>query len=469
MSPSPNPRRLAAIALLLAPTGALAEGSAQLTGQWLIDDTEVFVDILDHGSEVVNFQVQGRVTVATPSGRIVGSFADGESFDPDENGPHRLTFDQDQRTGWDVTVDGADGEGRVWSRDWVLDGRDYDPDKGVDGSFFGLVESGPDGQTSVVEMQLKGWSGYRWHAVATHTGVDNTELRSTPNYQARYEPVIPLYLHPPSTANHEVADPSAGGLRFSFNDDEGQGGTFRFNVGQRGTWHIVCDADDDGVADPTNNKDLAWVGWAEEAGDRYLTWDGYDRDNNLVIKVTACELTAAVGEVHFLSDDIETAYPGMRVYQVDGGGSRTPLAMFWNDGDVNDYDVPMPDGTLPSAASGPDGVTSSPAGDDPVANQGARSWGNFNDEGKGDEAVLDTWVRLAATPPDRIDMDYDLGPQDFPEDTGPYLDTGGLSVPDGYRGGYYLGGCATPAGAAAPLVALVIGALGAGLRRREDD
>ncbi len=464
-------RALTTVALLLAPTAALAEGSAQLTGQWLVGESEIYLDIVDHGAETVTFEVQGRVTVATPSGEIVGSFADGDTFAPTENGPHRLVFSQDQRLDWDVSVSGAEGEGRLWSRDWVLDGRDYDPAKGVDASFFALVDAGVEGSTNVVEMQLRGWSGYRWHAIATPTGVDNTELRSTPNYQARYRPNIPLYLHPPAVATHgDVAEPTADSLRFSFNEDDGQGGTFRFNVGQPGTWHIVCDADDDGVADPTSNADLAFVGWAAEAGDRYLTWDGYDRDGDLVIKLTACELTAAIGEVHFLSDDIETAYPGMRVYGVDAGGDRAPMTMYWNDGDVNDFDVEMPDGQMPAATSGPDGVRSSDAEDEPTANDGARSWGNFMDEGKGDEAVLDTWTRLAITPPDRIDMDYDLGHNQPEPEMEVFVDTGGLAaLPDGFRGGYYLGGCSTPAGVAAPLVSLIIGAFAAGLRRREED
>ncbi len=461
-------RATATVALLLASPAAFAEGSDQLTGQWLIRSTTMFVDVLDHTSEDVTFEVQGRVTVATPAGRIVGSFGDGETFDPTENGPHQLTYSQDQRTGWDVAVSGAAGEGRVWSTDWVLDGRDYDPAKGVDASFFALVDATGDGGTGVVEMQLQGWSGYRWHAVATSTGVDNTELRSTPNYLAAYRPEIPLYLHAPSVADHEVGTPTASNLSFDFDEEAEQGGVFRFNVGQAGTWHIVCDANEDGVADISDNGDLAFTGWAEAAGDRYLTWDGYDRDGDLVIRLTSCALTGALGEVHFLSDDIETAFPGMRIYEVDGSGDRTPLAMFWNDTDVADYDVPMPDGELAAVSSGPEGMLPNAYDDDATANVGARSWGNFNDEGKGDEAVLATWSHLAISDPDVIEMDYDLDPP-HPEDEPEVIEEGlEIALPEGFRGGYYLGGCSTPAGVAAPLMAMLIGGLGAGLRRRED-
>jgi uncharacterized protein (TIGR03382 family) len=453
-----------AFALLLLSPAALAEGSAELPGQWMLASTTAYVDVVNASAETITFSIQGRVTVYSSSGGNMGSYGDGDTFDPLENGPHRLVFSQDQRVDWDVQVNGAPaGEGRLWSLQWELDGRDYDADQGFDGGFFGLVDGG-DGQTGVVQVRVNGWAGNRWTAIASPAGFDGDHNRSLPTYLAAYTPSVPLYLNPPSVADYAHSEPTVSGLAFTI--DPNGGGTFTFELGQSSTWHLVCDRDEDGVLDPTNEADFVITGYAA-AGPVEVVWDGDDRDGFEVIRIDACEVRAATGELHFLAEDIETAWPGMQAFAVGSSGAATPLAMFWNDTPVIELDVPTPDGTEPAFSSGPSGLMSGDAGAAMSGHVNSRAWGDFSDQSRGNAAVLDTWARLALSAPSSADIGYDLDPDEVYDDPTPSDTDLGYDREDydGYTGGYYMGGCSA-AGVGGGALGALLGAAGALVRRR---
>ena len=99
--------------------------------------------------------------------------------------------------------------------------------------------------------------------------------------------------------------------------------------------------------------------------------------------------------------DIETSFPGLRFFEVEQGGARTPLNMFWNDTLVQANDVVMdpPTNAVGLATSGANGLSSGNFADATQANINAHSWGDFSANSKGNNAFIDTfgdeYVRLA--------------------------------------------------------------------------
>jgi hypothetical protein len=128
-------------------------------------------------------------------------------------------------------------------------------------------------------------------------------------------------------------------------------------------------------------------------GANEVNWNGYD---NFGQPVAEGEYDTRVkvhsGEIHVVADDVETLYPGLRLFRVSGGGSRSPLNMFWNDVLVQGGAVLMPNGQYGLEASGPDGFDPGNYVDSADPNVSARAWGNFTGAGKGDEAYMDTFA-----------------------------------------------------------------------------
>jgi MYXO-CTERM domain-containing protein len=252
------------------------------------------------------------------------------------------------------------------------------------------------------------------------------------------------------------------------------GGMFSFSVNARGTWRIVCDSSPNGSVDPTENTNVVLSGRSEGPGEIELVWDGRTWDGGYMSGSGECGLTLSVGELHFLADDIETAFPGLRTYVLDGGYDATP--MFWNDSLVARDDVAMANGEMASIAAGPDGVLGGSLEGEATPNVDARSWGNFNDQGKGDRSMLDTWTFVDRSTPDMVKVDDFGGPGDRDDSTNdrgsgfqppePSIMMQGLAT-----GGYFKGGCSTAASGSAGsagLLAMLAGLVSFGLRRRED-
>jgi hypothetical protein len=467
------------ISILTVSPAAYAEGSAQLPGQWLLLENEVYVDIVDPETELLAFDGEGGMIVRAPDGTDLGVLPSGGEMPLSglPPGAYQLRPQVEQRSVWDVSVVNAtDPGGRVFSYDWMLDARGYDDPYGFDGRFHARVDGGEDGRSGVITIDLSGWTGHRWTAMATEHGVDGFDAgRSVDRYLAEVEPNIPLYLSPPSLVGEAPVTPEATDLTFVGNERGDEfGGVFNFNVSHRGTWRIVCDNSADGVVDPTANDNVVLSGLSDGPDNIDIEWNGHTWDGGYISGSGECGVTLSVGELHFLADDIETAYSGLRTYLHDGGAD-TPAPMFWNDASVAVEDVPMIDGAMSLTASGAQGVLPNDISADAEPNVNARSWGNFEDEGKGNRSMLDTWTFLDRSAADIVQVDDFGGPGDRDDSTNDRGTGELLRPPETFfaplvTGGYYKGGCSTVSGSmgSAGLVAFIAGLSALGLRRRED-
>jgi len=465
------------ISLIVAAPAAHAEGSAELPGQWLLVDNDLYVDIVDPETERIRFDGAGTLSVHAPDGTDLGTLLAGAELllSGLPAGAYLLEPLREQRGDWDISVvDAVDSGGRIHSYDWQLDARSYDDDTGFDGRFYARVDGGADGSDAVVAIVLDGWTGYRWTAMATGYGVDGWDAgRSVDRYIAEVDPSIPLYLSNPSVRGDAPVSPEATGLVFAVNEVSDEfGGTFTFDVNARGTWRIVCDNSADGVLDPTDNDNVVLSGVSEGAESIEVEWDGHTWGLDYISGAGECGVTLSVGEMHFLADDIETAYPGMRTFLVDSGGSLSAAPMFWNDAEVAHDDIPMDNGEFPAVASGADGVDPGAIGDTPEADVNARSWGNFDDAGRGDRSMLDTWTFADRSSPDVVDVADFGGPGDR-DDTTNDLGSGfeepeELVVTIEPADGYFKGGCSVMDASSAGGLAVFAAMVGFGLRRRDD-
>jgi len=400
---------------LLVAGSAWAEGSEQLgADQGLLARTVLQVDILDAASETITWTGTGSVRIATPAGHFDGTLRNGETYAPSSSGTYALTLERDQSSwGWDVTVDGATGgEGRLWSTLWSLDAFDNSELYATDASLYAVLDGGKDTAQPVVEIALEGFSGGAYDIAANHLGIDDAHGRSMANPPAgSVQVTVPLYLNPPSEASYDHQTPSLGEVAFyggsawetpstpcsEFAPGEGHEALFELESDASGIAHVVCDLDGDGVFDPTSDQDLHLL-QEVEAGSEVLPWKGRDHDNRQVADGRFdCQVFVAVGELHLVPFDVETSFEGLRLWQLDEGGSRTGLPMFWNDDDVQSSAVVMDDGTRSARSSGPEGLASGDPSDAARAGGNARAWGNWGDGGKGDRAVLDTYTWLEAS------------------------------------------------------------------------
>ena len=461
---------------LLLPATALAEGSTELGVQALEDGSVVYVDIIDDSSETVSYLGQGRIQVTGPSGADLGLYASGDTWVPSKGpGVYQVEFLAAQDEAWDLTVNGAGaGLGRVFAYEWRLDAGDYSEDRAFNGSFYVLVEAGGPDFTNVIEMNASGLAGYQWTMVANGTGVDGADGRSLSSIEGDVSPVDPIYLNPPEVAKHDLREPQVGELTLVGGVTECSAlapgsttGTFTFDSDVDGSFRITCDLDGDGTYDISSDDDLTISGEAV-AGTNVVEWDGTDNGgSNAQPGKYDCIVTVTVGEFHFVADDIETSFDGLRMFKVDRDLNRAPLAMFWNDEAVQDKANPMPNGEKGLMTSGPDGISSGAYSDATSPNRNARSWGSFEESGKGNVSLLDTFVWLAATSSGKVDVSI----------IDPTLDTDGDGISDidelcvdgtdPYEvAGYFKGGCST-APARSTGVAFLLGLLGlVGLRRR---
>jgi outer membrane protein OmpA-like peptidoglycan-associated protein len=406
----------------LAPVGAaFAEGSAQLGQNGRVQpDTALRVDIVDAASERIAWRGAGTLTIVAPDGVTpVAVLASGErtgdlsGFGP---GAYELTLSEAQGQGgaaadWDVSVTNAAGnpaaagQGRLYARQWNIITGDRGPAFALDTSFFALVPGGAPDTDAVVEVQFSGVNG-NFHRIGMNsTGIDGRiDGRSGPE-NTGYTPVFPLYLSPPAVRVGGALDPTLTEFRFRraleqpdaatcLQAQAGVGGFFEFDTNAEARYRIVCDTDGNGRADITDPDDLLLIG-DTVPGRNVVPWNGAGNDGAPVpVGRYACEAFVTTGELHFLGQDIETAYPGIRIYEsLEVGGGARPLAMFWDDSLCRDPDVAMPNGQQGLGQSGPDGILSGARNAVAVPNVSARSWGNFaNDGRRGGNEVSDTYV-----------------------------------------------------------------------------
>ncbi|MDF1565926.1 MAG: thrombospondin type 3 repeat-containing protein [Deltaproteobacteria bacterium] len=423
---------LALSALALPSSPARAEGSAQTdqpAPQGLYRYVTLAVDILDASTEVIVWNGRGSIDVRAPNATLLGTFASGEIITPvaGQNGAYRITLAEDQfysATGqppftyvpWDVAVrdsgTGALHLGRLWSTVWQLNAGGFSPSEAANYSVFALVPAGSASDTLVYELRLDGMAGYIYMIVANRAGVLGNGLHpgvSVPQLGYTLPAEYPIYLNPPAIASHTSVTPvltaesfASTGALCDLVTPGIHDALFGFEANVTGTYHLICDLNDDGVFDLSSLADLHRVGQVSP-GSNSFTWDGRDNAGNDVADgLHDCQVMLTVGELHYAAGDMETCYEGLRIFRLDANGAAWPTSMYWNDALVQSSATTMPNGLVSAETSGPTGVSSGdpsqPAVPHTTTSAGnARAWGNFYTQpttggGKGDMNFLDTFT-----------------------------------------------------------------------------
>ncbi|MCB9532154.1 MAG: hypothetical protein H6700_10345 [Myxococcales bacterium] len=410
-----------AAAALAVPSPALGEGSAQLgPRQALASETVLAVDILDTAERIV-WVGSGNVRVSAPSGAQLGTFAPNARIAPNE-GPGRYTLraELSQPIGarWDVAVEGAVAAGgRLSSTSWALDGGSFDQSGATSASFFALV--GDETSSGVVELRFAGLAGFEYAVFANETGIEGGPSgTSAPLGAAVALPQYRLYLAPPAIATYSIAPANVADARFSGPAGDCNvvtlgvgGGAFRFDSDATGTYEVVCDLDSDGELERVGDADLVLRG-RMGVGANAVAWAGTSGDGTRVPAGDYhCRVFGRTGELHWIADDVETCYPGVRMFAVDGDGARVPLPLFWDDrplasgtsadpmaGGRQSPPLPPPTGLSPGAS---DGIA---VAYDATLGGNARGWGNFSTQGKGNNGLLDTFTWRFSAESDEFDI-----------------------------------------------------------------
>ena len=457
---------------LLLPGMAFAEGSAELVNtsgnsQGLFSDTVMFVDIVDPTTESIFWSGTGSLTITTSTGGAVGTVTSGSSFAMSgrPSGIYRLSVAAKQPS-WDIEVRKAalEQKGRLFSYAWHLDGGGtgstaidgvgfgFTSAYAFTGSFYALVKAGGPGKDAVVELNFNGMAGWWYHLFVNGAGISTYEGQSV-NYSDfmlgadptladltadAVTPQYPLYLSPPAKATYITIDPQITVFEF-----DGQGdlacnavapnGSAEFTIESNveGVWQVVCDTDNNGVFDPSGN-DVILKGEVSPTDSLHIVWDGTNNDGVGLPRGTYnCQATVTVGELHWLAADIETMYPGFRLYQVQLGGARRPLQMFWNDLRVNG-DRTLANAQTTLTGSGAVGIGSGAYGTPAIAASvqnlagNARAWGSFQtdntiNQSTGDRALLDTYAYVKASTPLSLQLDVIPAVYDGDNDGAPDL------------------------------------------------
>lgn len=404
-----------------------AEGTDELGAtQALRGGTVLHVDILDSTVEQIQWTGVGTVSITTPGGFAVAALSSGQSTGPLDsfsNGAYQLVLNNDQvvDTPWDLTVLAqTDTLGRLHSYDWRFNAGAFSEDRATSASFYAVVPGGGLDEQSVIELKLEGLAGYVYNINANQVGVEGPNGgRSVPQAGNATSEGFAIYLNPPTNASYSASSPLVNGLEFvggtSLDADGnpmdpcdqvvpgGSTGRFQFTSTSQGSYHLMCDLDQDGTFDPVGGEDLLLVG-ASDIGLNEVQWDGLHDGVEVDIGTYECQVQVNVGEFHYVGADIETSYPGMRLYEVHPDLTRSPLRMYWNDAAVQDNAQPMPSGQLGLEDSGAQGVFPGAYDTAAIANINARSWGNWNSGGKGNQAFLDTFTWLESSTSSTIEV-----------------------------------------------------------------
>lgn len=411
-------------AALLVGAPARAEGTAQVgTKQALRAGTVLGVDIVDAVAERIVWTGRGSVSIKGPGGEALGTATSGQIVTPSAgSGAYQLTVALDQTIGstWDVAVQGATEQGgRLFSKNWLFNAGSFASSAATNASFYALVPAGTATSLSVVELQLSGLAGYVYDINANATGVDGVGAgRSVSELGNSVTPLYRIYLRVPTLANFISVTPVVSSISYVGGVDQdifgapmtpcneilpgGSRGYFSFSSTVEGSYHLQCDLDGDGQFSLADGGDLLLVGEAL-VGNNVVPWDGVNGGVAVASGNYQCRVQLAVGEFHYVGRDIETSYPGMRIYRVNADGGRTGLKMYWNDALVQAADTLMPNGQFGRERSEGE-VLPGPYESAAVANTNARSWGDFTGAGKGNVNYLDTFVWLDETTSSLIEV-----------------------------------------------------------------
>jgi outer membrane protein OmpA-like peptidoglycan-associated protein len=447
--------------VLLGSSIVHAEGSAELDAadgagnyrhdQALTAATELFVDIVDGTTEEVCWNGTGNLTLSQPDGTAIGgAVADGTCRNAVNgvSGAYRIALAQNQTRGNSMNANSTFGEwdirvcpkgttyadcfdpmmnnerlGRLWSYTWRVSNPNlYSDAYSINGSVYAIVPGGQAGHDAVIEMQMRGVCGADYSISANTVGPESSMApitrigRSVAKANAQVRPSLPIYLNPPAVALYNwispmitnvVLAPSCGtGIV-----QDGSPGSISFTSNVTGQYVVICDVNKDTVFDFASQTDFSSFGTAI-AGTNMVSWDGKtNAGTNATPGDYSCLVRLNVGEFHYDADDIETSYPGIRMFRIENDKTtRTPIEMFWDDSGIgNDAetmnnmagqfspDAPPAAGLNPGAyanapapfyyigGSSMGEMTSMPTGN-------ARAWGNFDGDGKGNNNFLDQFA-----------------------------------------------------------------------------
>jgi len=422
-------------------TIVLAEGSAEFDlgdapangvhDQAVFDGTVIQVDISNSGNEKVCWKGTGGLDLYRPDGTtLVGNVASGSCVNtvPGVTGAYLVELESAQVVGteWDIrvcassvsdsdcrTIDTNEQTGRVWSTRWDFQANSsFSSGFSVNGSVYAIVPGGAAGTDAVIEMRMRGVSGAFYKLSANGIGPQTLAGvrvgRSTPTSGHKITPEYKLYLSPPAVARYNWIPPVVSDVQLTSACSGSlvlgtASGTITFSSNITGHYVAVCDVNRDGAFDFAEKTDFSALGNAA-LGSNTITWDG---KTNAGVDAAAgrysCVIRVNVGEFHYVAEDIETAYPGLRMFRLEADKTtRTAIRMFWDDNaatadaeDMNNVAGQIsPNGAV---AVGLDtGLYTDPTlpfyftAGLPAGN--ARAWGNFDSDGKGNNSFLDQFA-----------------------------------------------------------------------------
>jgi hypothetical protein len=260
-------------------------------------------------------------------------------------------------------------------------------------------------------MSFQGLSGHDFVIMASPQGLVDHPRRSANRGDSRGPTDIryPLYLSPPAVADLEESMPAEVSVtaRYVAPDEASrcapggveEGPAVEISTDISGTYLVECrrrGEPGDGPADVLRTGQIAPgseripLGVAPEAP-------------------MQCEVVVLLGELHYIAEDIETVFPGLRLFELLSDGSRRGLAMRWDDRLVDGTRL-LADGDESLVATGVRAVDSgrydapAVAASVEVPGGNARAWGQFDALGLGNEAYLDTYTLLDSSAPVIVDI-----------------------------------------------------------------
>ncbi|KNC56464.1 uncharacterized protein AMSG_02432 [Thecamonas trahens ATCC 50062] len=404
---------------------ARGDGTTQLgTTQALQASTVLYLDIDNIANQRIYFQGTGQLRIYRPGDFAqVGTILSGQLYTPTMTGVYGalLTLDQTYGAVWDISVydtsTSSIDAGRVFSFSWNLASNSFSQSDAVDVSIWSLFSTSLGAK--LVENRFEGMAGFIYQIAASTTGIET----ATPKYKSVLQsgnsvtPNIRLYLSKPEhvTLSSSVPNIVFEGVEFvtlgcfDFISDcntvvaDKVHPRFKFNTDAAGgRYTLVCDTNSDGALDLVRQTDTSLRG-TTVAGDNIVEWDGRDDNNALVTAgFYTCKMFVYLDEIHFPLVDMETVYPGLRMFDHSSGTPR-PQIMYWNDDGVN-APIAMPNGQFGATYSGCCGIDSGVSTDPISPNVNARSWGNFVSGSKGDTAILNTFSLVEVTVSEAINI-----------------------------------------------------------------